>query len=156
MKTSFHAEYKLQDDYFELLPGQSGTLNKDILSQVHGINLTDIFEIISSLTVETGFTHSLFGISDARTALIVSYFVGLGSFMGFVSLIALFRGIYLLIKNKRRRRAMNDDEHEHEHEHADSFDNEHYDPSISKYVVKSDRSLKTGNSSSSVYGSYNI
>ncbi|KAH8740359.1 hypothetical protein FG386_002871 [Cryptosporidium ryanae] len=148
MKTAFYGEYKLQDNYLDVLSGQSSTLANDVVFEGSGISLSEIFEIVSSVTVSTGLSHSLFGISDAKTALTVSYFIGLGSFIGFIILIALFRGIYLLIRNKRRNR------------NTGSYtvgprDFGRREPNVNTYTVKSNSSMYNNDN---IYNSadYNI
>ncbi|KAK6587848.1 hypothetical protein RS030_81468 [Cryptosporidium xiaoi] len=144
MKTAFHGEYKLRDNYLDVLPGQSNTLTNDIVFQSSGISLSDVFEIVSTATVNTGFSYSLFGISNAKVALTVSYFIGLGSFIGLIILISLFRGTYLLIRNKRRNRNVNNYT-------ADSQYVEYQNSNVNTYTVKSSNSiLNNSNLSNSV------
>ncbi|KAH8584850.1 uncharacterized protein ELE39_000801 [Cryptosporidium sp. chipmunk genotype I] len=102
MKTAFQGELNLMNNYYEGPPQQSPRLSVSEPG-VSGFSLSDIFKVTSAITASSGFDHSLFGITNARAAMATSYFIGLGSFIGFVMLIALIRIIYFAAKRRNSR-----------------------------------------------------
>ncbi|KAJ1609001.1 hypothetical protein OJ253_1725 [Cryptosporidium canis] len=101
MKTAFKEELSLMNNYYDGPPQQSPRLMASE-SEVSGFSMDSIFKVTSVLS-GSDFDYGLFGIADARASLATSYFIGFGSFIGFILVIALIRGIYLASKRRRDR-----------------------------------------------------
>lgn len=101
MKTAFQGELNLMNNYYDGPPRQSSRLAASD-SEALGFNFDSFFRITSILRT-SGFDYGLFGIADAKASLAASYFIGLGSFIGFILIVALIRGIYLASKRRNNR-----------------------------------------------------
>lgn len=102
MKTAFQGDLSLVNNYYDGPPRQSSMLTASE-PEVSGFNFGSFFKITSILTTSSGFDYGLFGIADAKASLAASYFIGLGSFIGFILIVASIRAIYLASKNRNNR-----------------------------------------------------
>lgn len=101
MKTAFQGELNLMNNYYEGPPQQT-TISLSSNSENSRFSFESLFKITSNIAT-SDFDYSLFGITNARASLATSYFIGLGSFIGFVMVIALIRIIYLISKRRNSR-----------------------------------------------------
>ncbi|EAK88308.1 hypothetical protein [Cryptosporidium parvum Iowa II] len=122
MKTAFQGELNLMNNYYEGPPQQSPRLSA-LDAGATGFSLNEIFKVA---TFATSFDHSLFGITNARAAMATSYFIGLGSFIGFIILIALIRIIYFAAKKRNSR-------------------SEYTNPNSQRFVVRSSDDIVSNN-----------
>ncbi|OII74790.1 uncharacterized protein cubi_00343 [Cryptosporidium ubiquitum] len=102
MKTAFQGELNLMNNYYEGPPQQTPRLLASE-SKISDVNFNSLFRVTSAIVTSSGFDYSLFGITNARAALATSYFIGLGSFIGFIMIIALIRIIYFVSKRRNSR-----------------------------------------------------
>ncbi|KAF7457371.1 hypothetical protein HWI79_2078 [Cryptosporidium felis] len=106
MKTAFQGDLGLVDKYYEGPPQQSPKLSFSEISG-SGFKLEDLFRVTSYISTAT-FDHSLFGLTNARAALATSFFVGFGSFIALILIIAGIRGAYLVSRKRSNRSGYND------------------------------------------------
>ncbi|EEA08268.1 uncharacterized protein CMU_020110 [Cryptosporidium muris RN66] len=101
MKTEFDRDLSILDS----LVSESSFVTNPLVSLNNAASLGIGSKVLltSSSTASSIISYGIFGLSDPKTELAASFFIGFGGFLSFLLIIALFRYLHIVIHSFRRR-----------------------------------------------------